>query len=79
MQNYESEMMLSYIYTIMGYIDPEIERDNTTLNNILDDSGVDNIVELLKVDNSVIKQIAKHYLQFSHQAPAHLDKLLDVA
>jgi len=68
MQCYEYQMMLAHIYTVVTLVNPEFERDDFLLSDILADVGVDTIEELLNIDQSTIIQIAGPYIKNFNKA-----------
>lgn len=68
MQCYETEMMMTYIYNILSYAYPQLERDKAMLIDILEQTQVDNIVELLRLEHQSIQAIAQPYIQPLHRA-----------
>ena len=68
MQCYEYQMKLAQIYTVVTLVNPEFERDDFLLSDILADVGVDTIEELLNIDQSTIIQIAGPYIKNFNKA-----------
>lgn len=68
MQCYETEMMMTYIYSILSYAYPQLERDNAMLIDIIEQTEADDIVELLRLEHKCIQAIAQPYIQPLYRA-----------